>query len=55
MGGMYEKVVNILIESRNMDMIRRFEPRLKKAADETEYIDWEFGDWLDGWMDVTMN
>ena len=46
MGGMYEKVVNSLIESRDVDMIRRFEPRLSKAVDDTEYIGWGFGDWL---------
>ena len=46
MGGMYEKVVNGLLELRDIDMIRRFEPRLSKAVDDTEYIGWGFGGWL---------
>lgn len=46
MGGMYEKVVNSLIESKDMDMIRSFEPRLSKAVDDTGGIGWGFNDWL---------
>lgn len=46
MGGMFEKVVKELIKTDNRDLIEEFEPRLKKAAENTRYIGWGFGDWV---------
>ena len=46
MGGMYEKVVQELIKTGNKDLIGEFDPRLKKAVDDTYYIGWGFGDWI---------
>ena len=45
-GRMYEKVVQELIKTGNKDLIGEFEPRLKKAVDDTCYIGWGFGDWI---------
>ena len=45
-GGMFEKVVKELIKTGNRDLIIEFEPKLKKAAEDTRYIGWGFGDWV---------
>ena len=45
-GGMYEKVAQELIKTGNKELIVEFEPRLKKATEDTYYIGWGFGDWI---------